>query len=71
MIRKLKKFKGEKSLVVSDKNDIEGLFVECIEEVRKEVMRRRIRTEINQKKKGFLRSVTILSEKDLWIDKKE
>ena len=33
------------------KNELESLFVECIEEVRKEIMRRRIKNEIYNKKK--------------------
>lgn len=33
------------------KSDFESLFVECIEEVRKEIMRRRLKTEIGNKKK--------------------
>lgn len=36
---------------VSHKNDLESLFVECIEEVRKEIMRRRLKNEIYNKKK--------------------
>jgi hypothetical protein len=35
----------------SKKNDLESLFVECIEEVRKDIMRRRIKNEIYNKKK--------------------
>lgn len=34
-----------------EKNDLEGLFVECIEEVRKEIMRRRLKNEIYTRKK--------------------
>lgn len=35
----------------AQKNDLESLFVECIEEVRKEIMRRRLKNEIYNKKK--------------------
>ena len=34
-----------------ERNDLEQLFVECIEEVRKEIMRRRLKNEIYTKKK--------------------
>jgi len=33
------------------KNELEGLFVECIEEVRKDIMKRRLKNEIYNKKK--------------------
>lgn len=34
-----------------ERNDLESLFVECIEEVRKEIMRRRLKNEIYTRKK--------------------
>ena len=34
-----------------ERNDLEQLFVECIEEVRKEIMRRRLKNEIYSRKK--------------------
>jgi len=34
-----------------EKSELEGLFVECIEEVRKEIMKRRLKNEIYNKKK--------------------
>lgn len=37
---------------VSEKSEIEKLFIDCVEEVRKEVMRRRFRTEIANRKKN-------------------
>lgn len=35
----------------TEKNEFEGLFVDCIEEVRKDIMKRRLKTEIYNKKK--------------------
>jgi hypothetical protein len=35
----------------SDKNELESLFVDCIEEVRKDIMKRRLKNEIYNKKK--------------------
>jgi len=35
----------------TNKNELEGLFVECIEEVRKDIMKRRLKNEIYNKKK--------------------
>ena len=35
---------------VSEKSELEQLFIECIEEVRKEVMRRRFRSEVSNRK---------------------
>jgi hypothetical protein len=36
---------------VSQKNELENLFVECIEEIRKDIMKRRLKNEIFNKKK--------------------
>jgi hypothetical protein len=35
----------------AEKNELEGLFVDCIEEVRKDIMKRRLKNEIYNKKK--------------------
>ena len=35
----------------NEKNDLEALFVDCIEEVRKDIMKRRLTNEIYNKKK--------------------
>jgi hypothetical protein len=35
----------------TEKNDLENLFVDCIEEVRKDIMKRRLKNEIYNKKK--------------------
>lgn len=49
--QKLKKLNFEKTVEVTDKNQLESLFVECIEEVRKDIMKRRLKNEIYNKKK--------------------
>lgn len=36
---------------VQSKNELESLFVECIEEIRKSIMKRRLKNEITNKKK--------------------
>ena len=35
----------------TEKNELEGLFVDCIEEVRKDIMKRRLKNEIYNKRK--------------------
>jgi hypothetical protein len=42
--------RGEKVNEAAEKSDLEQLFVDCVEEVRKEVMRRRFRTEVANRK---------------------
>jgi len=48
---KHKKVQAEKVNENSEKNELEGLFVDCIEEVRKDIMKRRLKNEIYNKKK--------------------
>jgi len=36
---------------ITEKNELESLFVDCIEEVRKDIMKRRLKNEIYNKKK--------------------
>ena len=48
---KIKKMSFEKVENLSEKNQLESLFVECIEEVRKDIMKRRLKNEIYNKKK--------------------
>lgn len=48
---KAKKSSFEKVNEVSQKNELESLFVECIEEIRKGIMKRRLKNEIMNKKK--------------------
>jgi len=48
---KLKRINFDKVSETSHKNELENLFVECIEEVRKDIMKRRLKNEIVNKKK--------------------
>ena len=48
---KLKKSHFDKVAETSQKNELENLFVECIEEIRKDIMKRRLKNEIFNKKK--------------------
>ena len=49
--QRLKKINFDKVSETSQKNELENLFVECIEEVRKDIMKRRLKNEIVNKKK--------------------
>lgn len=46
-----KKLESERTNARVELNELESLFVECIEEVRKEIMRRRLKNEIYTRKK--------------------
>jgi ribosomal protein L18E len=46
-----KRMNHEKTNEVTQKNELENLFVECIEEIRKDIMKRRLKNEIFNKKK--------------------
>lgn len=48
---KSKKVQADRVNENTEKNDLEGLFVDCIEEVRKDIMKRRLKNEIYNKKK--------------------
>lgn len=48
---KNKKSNFDKVAEMSQKNELENLFVECIEEIRKDIMKRRLKNEIYNKKK--------------------
>lgn len=48
---KNKKVVADKVNEGAEKNELEGLFVDCIEEVRKDIMKRRLKNEIYNKKK--------------------
>ena len=48
---KSKKVVADKVNENTEKNELEGLFVDCIEEVRKDIMKRRLKNEIYNKKK--------------------
>ena len=46
-----KRFVSDETNARLERNELESLFVECIEEVRKEIMRRRLKNEIYTRKK--------------------
>jgi L-cysteine desulfidase len=47
---KSRKVTAERVNENTEKNELEGLFVDCIEEVRKDIMKRRLKNEIYNKK---------------------
>ena len=47
---KAKKVQADRVNETTEKNDLESLFVDCIEEVRKDIMKRRLKTDIYNKK---------------------
>ena len=48
---KIRKVVADKVNDNTEKNELESLFVDCIEEVRKDIMKRRLKNEIYNKKK--------------------
>ena len=48
---KFRKVASDKVNESTEKNELESLFVDCIEEVRKDIMKRRLKNEIYNKKK--------------------
>jgi hypothetical protein len=54
LTRQLRSLSSAKAGEVSEKSEMEHLFIDCIEEVRKEVMRRRFRNEVAHKRTGRL-----------------
>ena len=52
-----KKFNGEQANLNAERSDLESMFVSCIEEVRKDIMKRRLKTEIMAKKSNNETSV--------------
>ena len=48
---KQKKQIADKVNMSTERNELESLFIECIEEVRKEIMKRRLKNEIYNRKK--------------------
>lgn len=56
--KKVKSIKNSNVDQVVEKNELESLFVDCVEDIRREVIRRRLKAEITGKKKlGQSRSV--------------
>ena len=46
-----KKVIADKINMSTERNELESLFIECIEEVRKDIMKRRLKNEIYNRKK--------------------
>eukprot|EP00347_Sterkiella_histriomuscorum_P006958 403350786 len=67
LLKQLKKVQGDKTNSVIERNELESLFVDCIEDVRKDIMKRRLKNEIVQKKKGLLP----LSQLDATLNKND
>ena len=49
--RSAKKVVADRINMTTERNELESLFIECIEEVRKEIMKRRLKNEIYNRKK--------------------
>ena len=49
--RAQKKVIADKINMSTERNELESLFIECIEEVRKDIMKRRLKNEIYNRKK--------------------
>ena len=52
-----RKTNGEQANAVADRSELEAVFVSCIEEVRKDIMKRRLKTELVNKKSATETSV--------------
>ena len=50
MKKQLSLERGKHLEIRNEKNDLEELFIQCVQDTRKEVMRRRMRMEIAHKK---------------------
>ena len=51
MKRKFTQNKTKKVVQTMEKNDLEQLFVRCVEDMRKEIIRRRLKAEVTARKK--------------------
>lgn len=49
--RKLTQQRTKKVVDTIEKNDLEQLFVRCVEDMRKEIIRRRLKAEVTARKK--------------------
>lgn len=45
-----RKKNGEQANVIAERSELESVFVSCIEEVRKEMLKRRLKSEVVAKK---------------------
>ena len=60
MKRTVAKEKTKKVVHNMEKNDLEQLFVRCVEDMRKEIIKRRLKAEVSARKKiGGLAMTTI------------
>lgn len=62
--KEARKDRAQECNIKVERNDLEQLFVECIEEVRKEIMRRRLKNEIYSRKKFHQVDQTVQEAKD-------
>ena len=51
--KKLRLVRSDTANKQIEKTEVEAIFVECIEDVRKEIMKRRLKNEIISRKKGI------------------
>ena len=49
--RRVASIKTKKTVDTMEKNDLEQLFVRCVEDMRKEIIRRRLKAEVSARKK--------------------
>ena len=49
--RRVAQIKTKKTVETMEKNDLEQLFVRCVEDMRKEIIRRRLKAEVSARKK--------------------
>lgn len=53
MQKKVKLQRSDKATSIVEKNELEALFVDCIEDVRKDILKRRLKNEVQtHRKKG-------------------
>ena len=49
--RKLSNMRGQRANSLTEKSELENLFIDCIEEVRKDIMKRRLKNEVQLRKR--------------------
>lgn len=54
---------GEFNKILLDKNKLEKIFVECVEEIRKEIMHRKLKDNLNNTKNNFNNFLNIQNQK--------
>jgi len=57
------KILGEFNKMLLDKNKLEKIFIDCVEEIRKEIMQRKIRDNLNNTKNNFANFMNIQNQK--------